>query len=372
MSELLPVVLTSMILAVLSHYTSVYERNGMRYVRREWVFYAAMAVVMILFVGLRTDYNDTAMYRYGYEHIMKAGDPVFLGRDWRLSVDPGFNAVNQLLVNLGVDVQTWLIFYAAITIAIYLWFIRKYSCNLWLTIFLFITVGSYTFTLAAIKQCVAVAFCLVAVDRALKKKWLPFVLWVALGSLFHAYALIYFITPLVLFNPWTKLTYWMLAAFGAAGILLQPLLGTIINITTMLGEGYSVEEFSGEGVNPFRLAVVAVPVVLSFMTRKVIAQKNDRVMNVLVNLVTLNATIMYVALFGTANYFARLANYFIIFQCITIPWLFSNFDRATRRWLIPAAVVCYIAYFYYANVINQHFDSGFSSVTLLGWLSSLV
>ena len=46
MSELLPVVLTSMILAVLSHYTSVYERNGMRYVRREWVFYVAMAVVM--------------------------------------------------------------------------------------------------------------------------------------------------------------------------------------------------------------------------------------------------------------------------------------------------------------------------------------
>lgn len=370
MSELLPVVLTSMILAVLSHYTSVYERNGMRYVRREWVFYVAMAVVMILFVGLRRGYNDTYFYRHAY-NLIEAG-PVFAGIDWRIGNNPGFSVLNQLLVNLGVDVQTYLMVYAAITVGIYLWFIRKYSCNIWLSVFLFMMASGFVFTLAAIKQCVAVAFCLVGVDRAIQKKWIPFVLWVVLGSLFHAYSLMYLITPLLLFTPWTKLTYWMLAAFAAAGVLLQPLMGTVISITTMLGEEYDAESFGGEGVNPFRLAVVAVPVVLSFMTRKVIAQKNDRTMNLMVNLVTVNAAIMFVALFGTANYFARLANYFLIFQCITIPWLFSNFDRATRRWLIPAAVVCYMAYFYYANVINQHFDSGFSSVTLREWLSSLV
>lgn len=370
MSELLPVVLTSLILAVLSHYTSVYDRNGMRYVRKEWVFYAILMVVMILFVGLRTRYNDTGMYRHAYS-LMEPGD-IFTDVDWRIGNNPGFNVVNQLLVNLGVDVQTWLMFYAAITVGIYLWFIRKYSCNLWLTVFLFITAGAYTFTLAAIKQCVATAFCLVGVDQAIRKKWFSFVLWVALGSLFHAYAIMYLIVPLLMFEPWTKKTYWMLGAFGMAGILLQPLMGTVISITSMLGEEYEAASFSGEGVNPFRLAVVMVPVVLSFMTRRVIAKKNDRVMNVMVNLVMLNAAIMFVALFGTANYFARLANYFLIFQCITIPWLFSNFDRQTRRWLIPVAVVCYVLYFYYANVINQHFDSGFSSVTLREYLQSLV
>jgi len=184
--------------------------------------------------------------------------------------------------------------------------------------------------------------------------------------------LLMLLVPLLLFTPWTKMTYWMLGVFGAAGILLQPLMGTIINITTMLGEGYSVEEFSGEGVNPFRLAVVAVPVVLSFMTRRVIAKKNDRVMNVMVNLVTLNAAIMYVALFGTANYFARLANYFLIFQCITIPWLFSNFDRQTRQWLIPAAMACYVLYFYYSNGISQPFDDYYSAISLREYLQSLV
>ena len=369
MSELLPVVLTSMILAVLSHYTSVYERNGMRYVRREWVFYAAMAVVMILFVGLRTDYNDTYLYIYGYNRL-EVG-PVLAGRNWSLSVDPGFNAVNQLLVNLGVDVHTWLLFYAAVTLGIYLWFIRKYSSNLWLTIFLFITVGGYTFTMAAIKQCAAVAFCLVSVDRAIQKKWLSFVFWVALGSLFHAYALMYLVVPLLMFEPWTKKSYLMLGAFGAAGVLLQPLMGTVISITSMLGEEYDAASFGGEGVNAFRLAVVAVPVILSFMTRSVIVKKNDRVMNVMVNLVMLNAEIMFVALFGTANYFARLANYFLAFQCITIPWLFSNFDRQTRRWLIPAAVVCYVLYFYYAQAISERFDMQFSCISLETYLRKI-
>lgn len=370
MSELLPVVLTSMILAVLSHYTSVYDRNGMRYVRREWVFYAIMMVVMVLFVGLRTRYNDTYGYILAYSFLEPGS--VLTRVDWSIGNNPGFNVLNQLLVNLGVNVQTYLMVYAVITVGIYLWFIRKYGCNVWLTVFLFITADIFTFSLAAIKQCVAVAFCLVGVDRAIRKKWIPFVLWVMLGSLFHAYSLMYLITPLLLFTPWSKLTYWMLGAFGTVGVLLQPLMGTVISITSMLGEEYDIAEFSGEGVNPLRLAVVAVPVVLSFMTRKVIAKKNDRTMNLMVNLVTLNAAIMFVALFGTANYFARLANYFLIFQCITIPWLCSNFDRATRKWLIPAAVVCYIAYFYYANVINQHFDSAYSAISLIDYLKELL
>ena len=205
MSELLPVVLTSMILAVLSHYTSVYERNGMRYVRREWVFYTVMAVAMILFVGLRTHYNDTFFYIHSYR-LREAG-PLFSQIDWKIGNNPGYNVLTQLLVNLGFSAQSYIMFYAVITVGIYLWFIRKYSCNLWLTVFLFIMVGGYTFTMAAIKQCVAVAFCLVGVDRVIQKKWLPFVLWVVLGSLFHTYALMYLLVPLLLFEPWTKMTY---------------------------------------------------------------------------------------------------------------------------------------------------------------------
>lgn len=78
------------------------------------------------------------------------------------------------------------------------------------------------------------------------------------------------------FKPWTKITYWMLAAFIAAGFLLRPLLGTVVNITTLLGEEYTVSSFTGDGVNMFRVLVCNVPMVLSFLYRKSCLQTAPR------------------------------------------------------------------------------------------------
>ena len=42
---------------------------------------------------------------------------------------------------------------------------------------------------------------------------------------------------------------------------------------------------------------------------------------------------MFIALFGTANYFARLANYFLIFQTLALPWMLSYFDYKSKKTL---------------------------------------
>lgn len=370
MSELLPITLTSIILAALSHFLSVRTPDLRGYVRKERLFFCILVVVMVLFVGLRTHYNDTRTYVHGYNLIK--GELEELQRySQELGDNPGFNLVNWQLKRWGFSDQSFLMFYAIITVTIYLWFIRKYSDHLLLSVFLFLTLGAYTFALAAIKQCVAVAFALVGVDQYLKRHHVRFVFWVLLGSIFHPYALMYLAVPLVTFRPWSWKTWVMLVGFIIAGILLQPMMGTVIDITTLLGEEYTTESFSGSGVNPFRLAVVAVPMVLSFVSKRVIAWENDRTHNLMLNLTMVNAAIMYVALFGTANYFARLANYFLIFQCITIPWLFTQFDRLSQKLLTGGAVVCYSAYFYYANAINQHFDAEYAAMTLGQYLASL-
>ena len=148
-------------------------------------------------------------------------------------------------------------------------------------------------------------------------------------------------------------------------------LGTLVSITSMIGEEYTIESFTGDGVNPFRLAVCAVPLILALIARNVIYVKNDRVNNLFVNLSMLNAEIMFVALFGTANYFARLANYFLIFQTISLPWLLSHFDSNSRKVMNLGAVAGYSAYFYYANVINQHFDSLYYSISLIDYLKAV-
>lgn len=370
MSVLYPLFFSSIGLATISHKQSVFDETHQRYVRKEKLFFVLLAIIMILFAGLRVQYNDTFTYRYGYEHISLA-DGFFSGIDWKIGNNPGFSVVNRFLVLLGFSSQSFLLFYAAITIGIYLWFIRKYTNNLWLSVFLFITLGCYTFTLAAIKQCVAIAFCLVGVDRVINRNTLPFVFWVVFGALFHPYALMYLFAPLLSFRPWSTKTYVLLFTFITAGYFLQSLMETVINVTTMLGEGYDASTFSGEGVNPFRLAVVSVPVLLSFVTRRLISKENSNVENLILNLTMMNAAIMFVALFGTANYFARLANYFLIFQAISIPWLFTMFKRKSQSFITASAVVCYFAFFYYANGIDQPFDYYYSSISLWQYLQSL-
>lgn len=90
------------------------------------------------------------------------------------------------------------------------------------------------------------------------------------------------------------------------------------------------------------------------------------------NLSMLNAEIMFVALFGTANYFARLANYFLIFQTLTLPWLLRFFRPSARRMLTVCIVVCYVLYFYYQSAIVLPFDFLFDRVDLIDYIKTLL
>lgn len=372
MSKLIPITIASIVLALLSHRFSSYSRIKNRYIRKERFFFGIMAVAMILFVGLRTSYNDTYTYQTIYNGI-SLDNGLFTNIKWlEIGGNPGFAFVSRLLKYCGFSTQSFLMFFAAISVGTFLWFIRKYSCNLPLSIFLFIAFAGYIFSLAAMKQCMAMALCLVATDRAIRGKYISFVLWVLTASLFHPYSLMYLLVPFLMFRPWSMKTVIMFAAFALAGVFLQNLLGSIVDITDLIGESFKTENLIGEGVNPFRLAMIAVPVLLSFITRSVIRQENDRVQNLMLNLTMLNAEIMFVALFGTAIYFTRLANYFIIFQAISIPWLFTHFERKSKIFITTMAVICYGLFFVYSQAIHETFDAHYYSISVWEYLASLL
>ncbi len=370
MTELLPVSICGILLSYVSHTLSKFDKNSLTYKKKESAVWFAMAVIMAVFVGLRVAYNDTFFYIHAYD-LMDADQPIMDSMDWQLGSNPGFTLLNLLIKKAGFSSQSFIMLYAVITVGIYLWFIRKYTDNLWFTLFLFITMGCFTFTMAAIKQCVAVAFALLATDRAIQKKYVRFALWVIIAMLFHPYAIMYIVVPFMTFAPWTNKTWMLLLFFGLAGVLFQFLVGTVVSITSMMGETYDAASFTGDGINPFRLAVVTVPSVLSFMVRDKIQEENNPVHNVMVNLTMLNAEIMFVGLFGTANYFGRLANYFLIFQTISLPWLISKFKTKNAKSLTVCAVIGYIAYFVYANALNQPFDLNFRKISLIEYIRSL-
>lgn len=364
MFKLLPITAICLIFAAFSHAASTYDPIECRYYKKDRFWYAIMAVCLILFAGLRTDYNDTGTYLEGYQKY-RDGLYSYENIEWlRIGDNPGFVYVMGLMIRMHFHESGFIMCFSIFMVGVNLWFFHKYSCNIWLTIMLYITFAGYLFSLAAIKQCTAMAFCLIATDRAIRKKYVPFVIYVLIGSLFHAYALMYLLVPFLFFRPWSKMTVIMLIVFGTIGFGMQSLVGTLLNVTDMLGESYDAASFTGEGVNPIRLLVTAVPVFLSFLSAKQIAETEERDQYLITNLTMLNAEIMFVGLFGTANYFARLANYFLPFQAVSIPWLFKHYDYKSKRILIPIAVFGYFLFFVYSFAVNEHFDSSYYRYTI--------
>lgn len=369
MLELLPVVVIGLVLAYLSQYRSTNDGLLIAQKKKDVFVYLILAVVLIMFVGLRTNYNDTYVYIADYKSTPESGS-LFAGLKFTPSESTGYRIFNRICKHLHISTQSWLMIYSVIDVGVPVWLIRKYSEkeNLFLTVFLFIMMGVYTFNLAAIMQCTATAFALIGVDMAIEKRWGWFVFFVLLAATFHTYALVFLFVLLLSFQPWTIKTYWLLLGFLVIGLLLPRLLGLVVTVTSAMGEDYDIDSFNQAGVNIFRFFVCAVPVVLSFLTRKQSAGKTTRAENIIVNLCMLNAEIMFVGLFGTANYFARLANYFLVFQAIALPWLLRWFDQRTRTMLYWGIIVCYTAYFVYANYFLYRFDTLYDSVSLVTYM----
>lgn len=367
MSKLIPIIFWSLFLAFLSNNWSVYafdEKGKNYYIKKESFFFLIMAFSMAIFVGLRTSGNDTAVYRKLYEDLSETN---ISGIDWKnLSAAPGLQCYSIILKSIGASTQDYLMITAFITVGIYLWFIRKYTDNIFLSVFYFITMGAYTFTMAAIKQTMAVAFLLIATDAAIQKKWIRYLFWIVIAELFHPYAFIYLVVPLVTFRPWSKGTCYLLIGAVLAAVFMSRVLAIVDVVTESLGyTNYGVNEFMGAGVNIFRIMVAWVPLILSFLGRNELKYSEDREKNIIVNLMMVNAVIMFVGLFGTANYFARLANYFLIFQTIAFPYILKLFRREIENMLTIMSIAGFSLYYYYGEgIVNGGFDMNYNFMTL--------
>lgn len=352
MGQLAVVALITCTMAWLSHMFSTYNPVEEKYIKKDFVIYGIMVAYLIIFAGMRTYYNDTWVYLGEYSVTPKLPELFETGVDWTLAKSPFFTILMSLFQTLGFSGQTFILMFSLMTLSIYFWFIRKYTSDIFLSVFLAITLGVYTFTLAAIKQTFAIAILTFAVEKCVQKKYWSFIAIVIIASLFHPYAFVFLICPFLTFQPWSKKTLALL--FGAVIISLSMnyLFGGITEFISAIGGEYTEEQISGDGLNPLRFIICSVPIGLSFLVRRKIDTQCSRENSLFVNLSMMNGVIMFVAMFGTANLFGRLANYFILFPVLTIPWLIKFVDKRYRVIMILGFIFVYSIYFYYDNTIS--------------------
>ncbi len=362
MTKLYVVLFVSVVLAFLYERTCVSDRGGQQHRFFPWI--VAQGAVLIFFCGLRGAYNDTWNYRDVYEYLAEGFPEAWDSFSWKLGSNPAFNLIQAYFKTKDVDVHLFIMFFAFWTLLFYLIFLKKYSVNYALTTYLFFTMGCYVFTMAAIKQCMATGFCLLAIPFALDKKWIRFGILIILGAYFHPYALMYLIVPFMMFRPWTTPSYILLGLFVVGGRMLQPLMGTVIDITTAIGEEYTESTFSGSGVGIMRVLVVSAPLLLSWLYRHELFRDSTKREHLFVNLSMVYAGILFVGMYGTALYFGRLSNYFAIMQTISLPWMLKKIHKPDSTIFTILAVICYMVFFWFSYTVENDFASAYEAISL--------
>lgn len=333
------------------------------------IFIVAMVVLMILFVGLRTGYNDTGSYIMGFENSETIQE--FLGDAENLNLlhNPLFYGIQAFFQTYVGNYHIFFMFWAVIDITLLVRFLLTYTDgeDFAFTIFIFFALGTFVFGMAALKQISAMAILTLAIPYLLDKKYIPYVCIVCFAALIHTYAILFLIMIFFRSKPWDVRSLLLILATGA---VLRTFNGTVMSLLSYadsIGKSVSAEEvFDGNRMSIFRVAVFAITPLAIFIFRKRLLPKMNTVEELFTNMGLISLMFMMLATQNGANMFGRIATYFELGITCTMPWTLRHlFEPRSCRILSMLCVVCFMFFFLYDN---SAFDMSYRTITIMEFM----
>ncbi|WP_214628642.1 EpsG family protein [Paenibacillus agaridevorans] len=328
--------------AFMARYFAASTADGPLGIRPNRFYMALGAACLILVSGLRNNIGDTYLYMHSYRVEDFSWSSV-LQKD-----DIGFNLFQMLLKQYTEDPQLMIMLTALVTNALIIIVFCQYSRMIELSLYAYITTGSFIVSMNGIRQFLAAAIVFTATRALLEGKWKIYFAIVIFASFFHQSALIMLpIYFLVRRRAWT-LTTMMLLSLGILIVVgynyFSSALFSIIENTQYSG----YRSFQEGGANVLRVIVFVIPLAIAFLGK----DKLRRLFpggDVIVNLSLVGAVIMIIS---TQNWiFARLGIYFSLYQLILLGWVIKLFREKDQRLMYIAFIGFYFLYFFYENVI---------------------
>lgn len=373
MIKLLVLLAASLALAYLSEQKTRADRAvGYRYSSGTDLAYVGLVVILTLFAGLRTNYNDTVNYVFAYRLAPTFSEWIADPENLNPFKNPLFYCFQSLLKGVTDDPQ-WLVFLTSlITQWCFVRFFKRYSEHFCFSIFIYFTLGTFVFTLAALKQVMGMAIVTLSFPYLEKKKWIPYYLIVFIAMMVHTYAIAFAVLPLFQIRPWRLFTYLFVAVTVVLMMNFESAITAFMEQANDLGKTLAdYEVFDDHTINLFRLAVYAVPPIVSLVFRKWVLYGSNRMDHVLIHMSIISVAFMVMGTRAGANMFARMATYFELGTiCILPKMLKKTFDERSFRLITAAACVCFLGFFAYANAINIDFGQEYRSISLWQFLFS--
>lgn len=351
------------------------RQTGKRHfmLRRADVFMIVTILWLTSVSFLRTAYNDTSTYILHFQQSESVADYFARGGllDW--TGNPFSELYRDLIRSITENYHIYFFFPAFLSSFAVVKLIKNYSLNPAFSLLIFFSIGTYIMYMAALKQCLAMFFLLLALPYALDKKYIRFYLLVFIAILFHTHAFMFAIVPLLLEKPWGKVTWALLGATIFAMLTYDYTLGAFMEYAQSIGalvdEG---ELFDGHSINVLRVLVYWIPALLALIFRRQLFTDSTKEENLFVNMSIVSAFILTLGLVQAANLFARMAGYFEIATAIALPWNIKKlFTKQSAQLVTILACILYFGYFMFEFTVSKDFGSDYAAITLWQFITSL-
>ena len=375
MFKLLAVFAAALVLAYISEQnTKATIAAGYRYsVWNDWA-YILLVVILSCFAGLRTSYNDTGMYLRGFASVPTLAE--FLGDPDNLNPfkNPLFMFYRSALREITGNAQVLIFTTSVFTQICFIKFIKRYSDAFTFSIFIYFGLGTFVFTLAALKQVVAMAIITLAFPCLIEKKLGKYYFLTLIAMLVHTYAIAFAVLPLFRSRPWRFFTFFFLAITVAIMMNFENTITAFLEQAEELGKSISEGEvFDDATINEFRLAVYAITPFISLAFQKWALQNSDDADNFTIHMSILSFAFMLMGTQAGANMFGRMGNYFELGTICCLPnMLKKTFNDKSYKVISTFACIGFFGFFVYANAINSQFDQAFRSMSLVDFIASLI
>ena len=275
--------------------------------------------------------------------------------------DPGYTVFMWIVKILGFNWQFLFFLVASIQISSLVYVYRKYSCNYFLSMLLFLIGTDYfSWMQNGIRQFIAVTIIFACTGWILEKKYVRTILVILFASLFHQSALL--MIPVIFLVQGDALNIRMLAVFflflisvvfisAFTGLLDSALQDT--QYSTMVSDFTEGTFSNDDGTNPLRVLVYSVPVVLAVVLRFRGVTSFLKIINLSINMSLLSVGFYLVSMFTSGIFIGRIPIYFSLYNYILIPWELKKLFVKRQYPLVVCLTICmYLVFSTYQFNIN--------------------
>jgi len=316
-----------------------------------YYFFTVPSFLLLFFISVfrgdfTTDYkNYTSLFnlynKYSFSELLNSG----------FKNEIGYIYLNKVL---GLFTDDAIYFFAIMTFVTLFGFFhhfKKYSVNIWLSVLMFVTAGSYYASFNITRHIFAVAIVFVGSKYLYERKFFKWVLVIILATLFHKTAII-MIPFYFILNFRIKLKNWVLIAIFSVIVIL--FFDNIVNIA----QQYFYEQYSDDSYGMWGQAITNVVLPVAFLIFSLLNINKLDPKNT-VHRIWFNASVFY----AVFNIFAlqvemvkRLGHFFAPYSLLLIPFLFSKMQNKNLRFIYIMVLISVLILYNYVVLSDSVFD----------------